>query len=172
MPAQDTERPPVAPVDKPDGTGFVARLSLGIAGALWLSGDDARLARPVMLGLELGYAVSRGISVVARACSWLPNDGLANEFVGAGAVYHLVAARVYVASALGVSWTRVGGLGDGSHHLQGLAIEADVGQRFPVWGASAFSLGAHFQIGTPWLGRAPDAFTSLLAGVFMAFGLR
>jgi hypothetical protein len=33
-------------------------------------------------------------------------------------------------------------------------------------------VGAQFRIGTPLLGKEPDAFTSLQAGIFVALGLR
>jgi hypothetical protein len=171
-PSHDAERPVAPPVEEPSDTGFSARLSLGVGGALWFTGGDTKLSRPFSFGLDLGYAVMRNVTIIARGSSWFPSDNLANEFVGAGAVYRFVAERLYVAGVLGVSLTRVGPASDWQHYVQGLALEADVGQWFPLTAQTAFSLGAHFQIGTPLFGKKPDAFTSLQAGIFVALGLR
>jgi hypothetical protein len=171
-PSHDAERPPAPPEPElPSETGLAARLSLGVGGALWISGGDTKLSRPFWFGLDLGYAVTRNWTVFARGTSWFPYDNLANEFVGVGAAYRFVAERVYVAPALGASFTRQGPGSDWSHYFQGLALEADVGQYFPLPGSTSFSFGAHFQIGTPLLGKKPDAFTSLQAGIFVALGL-
>jgi hypothetical protein len=158
--------------EEPAYAGFSARLSFGIGGALWLADGDTKLSRPFTFVLDLGYALTRDVTIIARGSSWLPSDDLANEFLGAGAVYHFVAERVYVAAALGLSLTRIGAISEWRHFVQGLALEADVGQIFPLTTHTSFSLGAHFQFGTPLLGKEPDAFTSLHAGIFVAFGLR
>jgi hypothetical protein len=147
-------------------------LAFGVGGALWIADGDTKLSQPFSFVLDLGYAVTREIALIARGSSWLPTDNLANEFVGAGAAYRFVAERVYVAAALGLSLTRVGSPSEWSHYVQGLALEADVGQMFPLTTHTHFSVGAHFQFGTPILGKEPDAFTSLQAGIFVAFGLR
>lgn len=160
------------PVEGPSETGFSARLSFGVGAALWFSGGDTKLSRPLSLGLDLGYALTRKLTVIARASSWFPTDNLANEFVGAGAVYRFVAERLYIMGALGVSLTRVGPASDWRHYVQGLALETDVGQWFPLTTNTSFSVGAHFQFGTPLLGKKPDAFSSLQAGIFVALGLR
>ncbi|HET8932024.1 MAG TPA: hypothetical protein VFN67_01230 [Polyangiales bacterium] len=159
-------------MEEPSDTGFSARLSLGVGGALWITGGDTKLSRPFWFGLDLGYAVTRNVTIIARGSSWFPSDNLANEFFGAGAVYRFVAERLYVAGALGVALTRVGPASDWSHYVQGLAVEADVGQWFTLTPQTAFSLGAHFQVGSPFFGKKPDAFTSLQAGIFVALGLR
>jgi hypothetical protein len=173
-PTHDQERPPTPPeLPEPTYTGFAARLAFGIGGALWLAGgDDTKLSRPFSFQLDLGYAITRQVTVIARASSWLPIDNLANEFVGAGAMYHLISERVYVGGALGLSLTRIGPASDWQHFVQGLALEADVGQAFPITENTHFSVGAHFQFGTPLFGKDPDAFTSLQAGIFVALGLR
>jgi hypothetical protein len=172
-PAHDAERPPVPPEpDAPSDTGFAARLSLGVGGALWIGdGGDTKLSRPFWFGLDLGYAFTRNLTVFARGTSWFPYDDLANEFFGVGAAYRFVAERVYVAPALGASFTRQGPASQWSHYFQGLALEADVGQYYPLPGSTSFSFGAHFQIGTPLFGKGRDAFTSLQAGIFVALGL-
>jgi hypothetical protein len=171
-PSYDAERPPAEPARVDDGTGFAARLSLGIGASLWVNGHDTVLHRPLPLGLDLGYALTRKITLMARGSTWLPTGRLANEFLGAGVTYHFAAARLYVAGALGASLTRIRASGTWSHYFQGLALEADVGQVFPLSTSAALSFGAHFQLGTPLLGKAPDAFTSVLAGIFVAVGLR
>lgn len=172
-PAHDAERPPVDPRPAgPSYAGFSARLAFTVGGALWFADGDTKLSRPLSLVLDLGYALTHNVTIIARGSSWLPTDNLANEFLGAGAVYRLLAARLYVASALGLSLTRIGPMSEWQHYVQGLALEADVGQVFPLTTHTAFSVGAHFQFGTPLLGKDPDAFTSLHAGIFVAFGLR
>jgi len=173
-PSHDSERPPAAPVpEEPAYTGFSARLAIGIGGALLFPEGDTQLARPFFLVLDLGYAVTRNIAIVARGSSWLPTEDFSNEFFGAGAVYRFLAERLYVAGALGLSLTRFGrAASEWRHYVQGLALEADVGQVFPLTTHTSFSLGAHFQFGTPILGKEPDAFMSLQAGIFVAFGLR
>jgi hypothetical protein len=172
-PSHDGERPLAPPEPEgPSETGFAARLSLGVGGALWISGGDTKLSRPFWFGLDLGYALSRELTIFARATSWFPYDNLANEFFGLGASYHFVAERVYVAPALGLSFLRQGSASEWSHHFQGLALEADVGQLVPITTNTSCSFGAHFQIGTPLFGKGRDAFTSLQAGIFVALGLR
>ena len=172
-PSHDAERPPAEPVpEEPTYTGFSARLALGVGGALWFADGDTKLSRPFFLVLDLGYAVTRNVTIIARGSSWLPTDDFANEFLGAGAVYRFLAERLYVAGALGLSLTRFGTASEWRHFVQGLALEADVGQVFPLTTHTSFSVGAHFQFGTPLLGKEPDAFTSLHAGIFIAFGLR
>jgi hypothetical protein len=47
-----------------------------------------------------------------------------------------------------------------------------VGQVWHVTDWSEFSLGAQFQLGTPFGGKSPDAFTSIMMGVFVGFGVR
>jgi hypothetical protein len=84
-----------------------------VGGALWFSDGDAKLSTPFSLGLDLGYALTREVVVTARASSWLPTaDNLANEFFGAGAVYRFVDDRLYIAAALGLSFTRFGSISD------------------------------------------------------------
>jgi hypothetical protein len=148
-------------------------LAIGIGGALLFPEGDTQLARPFFLVLDLGYAVTRNITVALRGSSWLPTEDFSNEFLGAGAVYRFLAERLYVAGALGLSLTRFGrAASEWRHYVQGLALEADVGQVFPLTTHTTFSVGAHFQFGTPILGKEPDAFMSLQAGIFVAFGLR
>lgn len=172
-PSHDSERPPAAPAsEEPSYTGFSARLAFGVGGALWLADGDTKLSRPFFFVLDLGYAVTRNLTISARGSSWLPTDNLANEFLGAAATYHFITQRLYVAGALGLSLTRVGTASEWHHYVQGLALEADVGQVFPLTTHTSFSLGAHFQFGSPLFGKEPDAFTSLQAGIFIAFGLR
>jgi hypothetical protein len=167
------ERPVQPPVEEgPSETGFSARLSLGVGAALWFSGGDKKLSTPFNFGLDLGYAITRRITLIARATSWAPVDNLANEFFGAGVVYRFAVEHLYVAGALGLSLTRTGPISEWQHYVQGLALEADVGQSFSITTNTAFSVGAHFQIGTPLLGKEPDAFASLQAGIFVALGLR
>jgi hypothetical protein len=171
-PSHDGERPPAAPVPPDDRIGFAARLAFGLGGSLWINGEDTKLVAPLFLALDLGYALTRNITLMARGSSWLPTERQANEFFGAGLTYRFLAARLYVATALGVSLTRHGSISEWKHYVQGLALEADVGQQFALSSSAAFSVGAHFQLGTPLVGEAPDAFTSVLAGIFVAVGLR
>ena len=140
--------------------------------ALWIAGGDLKLSKPIALSLDLGYALDRRLAIIVRGSTWLRSGELANEFVGAGVVYHFAADQLYVAGVLGLSFARDGVLAEWQHRLQGAAIEIDVGQTFALFSSLEFAVGAHFQFGTPLLGKGIDAFTSLHAGVFVALAWR
>jgi hypothetical protein len=169
---RDPERPPVVPSKAGSDAGLSARLALGFGAALLISGDELLLANPLSLSIDIGYALNKRLALIARGSTWLSDSGLANEFLGAGAVYHIFRDHLYVAGVLGLSLTRDGTIDQWQHRVQGVALEVDVGQTFALSAHTEFSLGSHFQFGTPWGGTDLDAFTSLHAGVFVALGMR
>jgi hypothetical protein len=170
--APDPERPPTEAPAGIEDAGFSARLSLGIGAALWIAGSELKLSKPVSLGIDLGYALNKRLALIVRGSTWLRDGELANEFLGAGAVYRITAAHLYLAGVLGLSFTRDGTIDQWVHRVQGVALELDVGQTFALSTHTDFAVGAHFQFGTPWGGTDLDAFTSLHAGVFVALALR
>ena len=168
--AHDPERPPS---DSGSGdAGFSARLALGVGAALWIADGDLKLSKPITLGLDLGYAFNKRLALIARGSTWLRDGEMANEFFGAGAVYHFVADHLFVAGVLGLLFTRDGTIDQWTHRREGVALEIDVGQTFALSTHTEFAVGAHFQFGTPLGGKGSDALTSLHAGLFVSLGLR
>lgn len=162
--APDPERPEREEVERPNPSPFALRVGLGLNAALWLDGDDAQLWTPASFSLVAGYALDAELAIVARAASWLKFDELANEFYGAGVQYRFAGAMSVLAT-VGASFTR---LSDFSRRLQGLAVQADVGQGFVLSEHWELVLGAHFQVGTPLGGSGRDGFSSIETGVFLA----
>jgi hypothetical protein len=160
------QRPPVRV------PGFTARLSLGVAAALWIHPDATKLFEVGTMSLDLGYSLNSELVLGLRATSWLKTSDFANEFLGAATTMYFAEQTMYVTAALGLGLTRAGPMSDWHHYVQGIALQADVGQVWRVTECSEFSLGAQFQLGTPFGGKSPDAFTSVLVGVFLGFGLR
>ncbi|MET0386109.1 MAG: hypothetical protein ABW321_09140 [Polyangiales bacterium] len=152
-------------------SGLWLDVGLGIGASLWIDGEEAALWKPVSLSLNIGYELDPTLAIIVRGSSWLKTDGSANEFLGAGVAYRFLEERMYVAGALGASLTRTGPISDWQHHVQGLALVADVAQAFPLTAITQLAVGAHFQIGTPLLGD-DESFTSIAAGIFIAFGVR
>lgn len=175
----DPERPVVdTHVRKKDkievasGPGLWLDVGLGIGASLWLGGGDNRLYKPAELSLNIGYALGEQLAIIARGSTWLKTSDLANEFLGAGVAIRFLEERIYIATTLGLGLTRVGTPSEWRHYVQGLALQVDIAQAFPLSVHTHLAVGAHFQFGTPWGGKEPDAFTSLAAGLFVAFGLR
>ena len=129
------------------------------------------LHEPGTLTLDLGYSITPELVLGVRGTSWIQTSGFANEFLGLAATIYLDERNMYVTGALGVGITRANEISQWKHYVQGVALQADIGQVWSVTDWSEFSLGAQFQIGTPFGGTKPDAFTSLMAGVFVAYGI-
>jgi hypothetical protein len=169
----DSERPTLNAPEAPrleDETGFAFRVGFSLSAALWLNGGEAELAKPVSFSAALGYSLSESLAIVAHASSWVRLSSFANEYLGAGVMYQFL-GDMTVLGTVGVAVTRAGSVSDWTHRIQGLAFQADVGQRLAIDMPFDLVLGAHFQVGTPLGGVRPDAFTSLETGVFLAFGM-
>jgi hypothetical protein len=162
--APDPERPLREVSERADPSPVTLRLGLGVGAALWFDGGDAELFEPVPLSLVAGYALDRNLAIVVRASTWLKTAPLANEFYGAGVLYRF-AGDMSVLATLGAGFTRYA---DFARRLQGVAIQADVGQGFSLAEHWDLVLGAHFQVGTALGGSAAYGFNSIETGIFVA----
>ncbi len=167
---RDSERLPVdAPPPEPHGP-FV-RLQLGVAVALVTTGSEySKLRLPASAQLDLGYQFSEAIAVALRAGTWLSHDSFGITFLGLGVVHGFEPEGMFVAGFLGLSFVDPG-FEISEEDRQGLAAHVDIGQRFTLAESLYFSVGGHFELGTP-LGSSERARELVAFGVGPFVSLR
>jgi hypothetical protein len=130
-----------------------------------------QLRRPSFVNLDLGYAPTRRVTLLLRVASWLAYQPFAVEFVGAGASYFFAPDGMFVTTVVGVSVfdDHAGLPGDSGEQVQGLTGQLEVGQQWDMSQFLAFTVGAHLEVGTPWLHGKTQA-TDLGVGIYAAIG--
>jgi hypothetical protein len=148
-------------------------LALGIQASLIRQVGETQLRRPSFANLDLGYAPSRRLVLLLRISTWLEYEPFALQFVGAGASYFFAPEGMFVTGVLGVSVfdDRAGLPGDSGEQVQGLSAQLDVGQQWALARRFVFCVGAHAEVGTPWLRGVAQA-TDLGVGMFVSIGYR
>jgi hypothetical protein len=171
--AVDSERPPDDAPAGPPTTGFVGRLNLGVEASLWIGEGTDLYKPPVFLNLDLGYAFSRRVAVIARMGGWLRTGSPALEYFGVGGSYYFMSDSMFVTGTVGVSVERRG-VWDASRQLvHGVGLQLELCQLWHLTRKLEFAVGPHFEIGTDWLGeREARKMTQISAGLFASFGVR
>jgi hypothetical protein len=171
--ADDAERAPPADAANPEQGPWLVRLSLGIQAGLLRQSGATQLRKPTFANLDLGYAPTRHVILLLRVSSWLAYEPYALQFVGAGASYFFAPDGMFVTGVLGVSVLddRAGLPGDSGEVVQGLSAQVDVGQQWALSQHLGFCLGAHIEVGTPWLRGVVEA-TDLGVGIFVSLSYR
>jgi hypothetical protein len=151
----------------------MVRLSLGVQAGLLREGGATQLRKPTFASLDLGYAPTRHLVLLLRVSSWLAYEPYALQFVGAGASYYFAPDGMFVTGVVGMSVLddHAGLPGDSGEPVQGLSVQVDVGQQWALGPRFAFSVGAHAELGTPWLRGVVEA-TDIGVGIFVALSYR
>lgn len=140
---------------------------MGAQVSLLTDGDVSDLRLPAYAHLDLGYAFSPELAITARFGTWLSFDPWALDFIGAGVSFGFVAPEtMFVTALLGVSLIDDAFAPSGDEEAQGLAAHVDIGQRWTLASSLYFELGAHFELGTPWI--ADGDFVSFGVGPFLS----
>jgi hypothetical protein len=147
--------------------GPFVRAQLGVGVALLTTGSDSKLRLPSFAHLDLGYQLSESFAVALRIGTWLSYSDFAIAFVGVGVTHGIKPEGMFVTGMVGLSFLDPAFGISGDEERQGLAFHIDVGQHFTLAEALYFSVGAHFELGTP-LGASALEFTGVGAGPFVS----
>jgi hypothetical protein len=169
--SSDVEHAPAAESDDRELGRWMVRLGLGFQAGFTRLDGDSTLRRPSLAMLDLGYAPISRLVLLLRVSSWLSYDPFAFQFIGLGANYLLGIDGMFVTAVVGLSIVN-DELVSSSYQgrIQGLSAQIDVGQQWPISSIFGFSVGAHFEVGTPWLGNL--SITHFGAGLFAALSWR
>jgi hypothetical protein len=148
-------------------------LALGIQASLIRQVGDTQLRRPTFASLDFGYAPSRRVMLLLRVSTWLAYEPFALQFVGAGASYFFAPDGMFVTGVLGMAVfdDQPGLPGDSAEQVQGFSAQLEVGQQWALSPRFMFCVGAHAEVGTPWLRGVAQA-TDLGVGLFTSIGYR
>jgi hypothetical protein len=130
--------------------GFFVRLALGVQVALLTTGDVSQLRTPTSFQLDFGYGFTPSFALNLRLGSWLSYSPFALHFVGVGVRQGFLPEGMFVIALAGLSLRDVelGVQGGSDESVQGLALQLDLGQRWPLSASLAFEVGAHFECGS------------------------
>ena len=170
-PASDDEQPPPA-VDAPDRHPWLVRLALGVqASLLHQENGGNKLRKPAFAMLDLGYSPTTRLTLLLRLASWVSYKPFALQFVGAGASYMFAPEGIFVSGVVGMSVLddRFGLPGDSGEAVQGVTAHIELGQRWNMSPLFTFTIGAHGEVGTPWL-HSDLSMTDVAIGLFAAVG--
>lgn len=146
------------------------QLQLGVAVALVTTGSEySKLRLPASGQLDLGYQFAEAFAIAIRAATWFSYDTFGISFLGLGVVHGFEPEGMFVAGFAGLSFVDPAFGISGDEDRQGLAFHVDIGQRFTLADALYFSIGGHFELGTP-LGstEAADELVAFGVGPFIA----
>jgi hypothetical protein len=161
--------PPPAPkeVDTAGAGEFLIRINLGAQANFMRLNAGSTLRKPGFVSVDLGYGILPNIAVLLRAATFLSYDAYGVQFLGAGASISFAPEGMYVAGLLGVSVLAPSFASD--QRVQGLAMQLELGQRWPLPAGFDFGIGAHFELATPFAGYFTEA-TSFGMGLFTSLG--
>jgi hypothetical protein len=163
---RDEERlPQVLPPPEPHGPFVRAQLGVGVA--LLTTGDDSQLRLPSFAHLDLGYQFSEAFALAVRVGTWLSYDKFGIAFLGVGVTHGFEPEGMFVTGVVGLSFQDPAFGISGDEERQGLAFHLDLGQKFTLAEQLYFSVGGHFEVGTP-LGGSGLAFTGIGVGPFVS----
>ena len=163
---RDEERlPQVLPPPEPHGPFVRAQLGVGVA--LLTTGDDSQLRLPSFAHLDLGYQFSEAFALAVRVGTWLSYDKFGIAFLGVGVTHGFEPEGMFVTGVVGLSFQDPAFGISGDEERQGLAFHLDLGQKFTLAEQLYFSVGGHFEVGTP-LGGSGLEFTGIGVGPFVS----
>ena len=167
---RDDEQPPAAETNS-ERQLWLVRLSLGIQANLMRMSGANRLRKPTFANLDLGYSPVPRLTLLLRVGSWLPYEPFALQFVGAGASYMFASEGIFVTGIVGMSVLddQFGLPGDSGEAVQGVTAQVELGQQWNLSRLFTFTIGAHAELGTPWL-RSDLTATDVGVGMFAAIG--
>lgn len=128
--------------------------------SLLTTGDDSKLRLPAFAHLDLGYAFSESLGVLARVSTWLSYDPFGITFLGVGVMHGFEPDGMFITGLVGLAFEDPDFGIQGDEEREGLAFHFDLGQRFIVADQLYFGVGAHFELGTP-LGASALEFTTI-----------
>jgi hypothetical protein len=162
----DDERAPVR-LRPPEPHGPFVRLQLGASVALLTTGDESKLRLPSFAHLDLGYQFSEALAVALRLGTWLSYNTFAMAFLGVGVTHGVQPEGMFIAGFIGLAFQDPAFGIQGDEEREGLAFHFDVGEKFTLIESLYFSVGGHFELGTP-LGASGVKFTSFGVGPFVS----
>lgn len=163
---RDDERAPVK-LPPPEPHGPFVRAQLGVAVALLTTGDESQLRLPSFADLDLGYQFSEALALELRLGTWLSYDKFGITFVGVGVTHGFEPDGMFVSGVVGLAFEDPAFGISGDEERQGLAFHIDLGQNFTLAESLYFSVGGHFELGTP-LGASGLEFTGIGFGPFLS----
>jgi hypothetical protein len=143
-------------------------LQLGVAVALVTTGEEySKLRLPASAYLDLGYQFFEAFALALRVGTWLSYDTFGITFAGIGFMHGFQPEGMFVAGFVGLSFLHPEWGFNGDEERQGFAFHVDIGQKFTLAEALYFSVGGHFELGTPLASSGPD-FVSFGVGPFVS----
>jgi hypothetical protein len=151
----------------PEPHGVFARAQLGVGVALLTTGDSSKLRLPSFAHLDLGYQFNEALALELRLATWLSYSDFAISFIGVGVTHGFEPEGMFVTGVVGLSFQDPAFGISGDEERQGLAFHIDLGQKFTIADSLYFSVGGHFELGTP-LGASALKFTGIGFGPFLS----
>jgi hypothetical protein len=152
----------------PEPHGPFVRLQLGAAVALVTSGEEySKLRLPASAYLDLGYQFYEAFALALRVGTWLSYDTFGITFAGIGFMHGFQPEGMFVDGFIGLSFLHPEWGFNGDEERQGFAFQIDIGQKFTLAESLYFSVGGHFELGTPLAASGPE-FVSFGVGPFIS----